>query len=253
MYGDELYTKFAWVFIFYVLFITSIISIDKYYEVSSNYLNNMINNSSSSYFKVISNYLFAWDTKNYSMKAYVHLFDTCKAYMVASAWYSWLILSFQNYFSFVNHGYILGLLIFALLATYVVLWLLSRFFQLDKYNQLDSSDKEVFQSELLLLSGRLIVGWTWQLFLVSCVGAIAPTNSKLYDWVKAIVKLVLALIIFLGGAKLEKYFKNRRKFSEILENDNNRHSNDSKSNISTLDIDIAPNNKSSNSLKIPLL
>ena len=84
---------------------------------------------------------------------------------------------------------------------------------------------KLYGNVCLLVLGRLVVGWSWQEFVTACFGAMIgdfATQSVGGVWVGAIVKVVVAGIVSVGGAYFELWRlkkvaiekENRRKSSE---------------------------------------
>jgi hypothetical protein len=151
------------------------------------------------------------------------------------------------------------LLVFAVLATYIILWLISRYTSYsppsaadDDHSQelafdpssskspeaVDSAEcesasrpssmvsarlssvsvkskadekKVEVRSDMLLISGRLIVGWAWQQFLSSSVSEAFPQDTDSRLWYTAIVKCFIAFFVTVFGAYVFVALESRKK------------------------------------------
>ena len=66
------------------------------------------------------------------------------------------------------------------------------------------------KTELALISGRLVVGWSIQEFLEACINAAVPIESDQYLWFSALWKTVNACVLVYIGAKIEAYYDKKK-------------------------------------------
>lgn len=192
----------------------------------------------------VDNIIFAWDSKGYCKSSLAHLLNTTGGYTVGCGWYTFALLTFQNIFLFLNGGQILGMFIYAIIMTLAVValmgWVQGRQQgkwekQMERYrNDPTMTDRDLAKfnarykrnTELALVSGRLLCGWSWSDFITSCATVFLRDNGRgeqyelttfrSSNWVGCIVKVLLALIVFVGGALLEKYMVTRKAAREAV-------------------------------------
>ena len=181
----------------------------------------------------VDNVVFAWDSGGYCKESLAHLINTSGGYTVGCAWYTFAKLTFQNIFAFIAYGRILGLFLYAVFVTSITVAIMERI----EKRLMRKWDRQLLQSviegieereinmyrlrykknsELVLIAGRLLCGWSWSDFIVACatsvigdssVGEVTSFHST--SWRHALVKLLLAIIIFVIGAYYEAYRRSR--------------------------------------------
>ena len=176
----ELDNSVDWLYLLYAMFVTVIVTIIEYYNgfprlspyitathepllnLSDERLSSLTTTTTNTFSNRFNQIFFNWDNDNNAKHAFTHLFMTTRGYLVASAWYAYSVLSFQNYFTFSNQASIFGLLLFATAITYITLKLLSEFIQLNNLQTNEDIDiqlqiiskKSVVRDRLLLITGR---------------------------------------------------------------------------------------------------
>ena len=192
----------------------------------------------------VDNIIFAWDSKGYCKSSLAHLLNTTGGYTVGCAWYTFALLTFRNIFLFLNGGQILGMFIYAIIMTLAVValmgWVQGRQQgkwekQIERYrNDPTMTDRDLAKfsarykrnTELALVSGRLLCGWSWSDFITSCATVFLRdsgrgeqyelTTFRSSNWVGCIIKVLLAVIVFVAGALLEKYMVTRKAAREAV-------------------------------------
>jgi hypothetical protein len=231
---DESYN---WLFIFYILGITTLLAYFQLYsksegwdegdilsivnvrESSSNAdtsnksiesNNNIINNNDdddenklkiinqTTCIEKIDRYLFnSWDPDGHTKQSLFYLLNTTLGYIVGCSWYTWSVLTFQNIFGGLDSGRVLGLFVYACTMTFVLLYLLGHS-TASRYNDNDEENDDLEeeednnnnnnnhnvirkrQTEILLVSGRLIVGWAWEELITSTI-SLFIAHSGVYE------------------------------------------------------------------------
>lgn len=171
----------------------------------------------------LDNLLFAWDPNGYSKSSLAHLINTSGGYTVGCAWYTFSLLTFQNLFSALTNGRLLGLFLYAITMTAIVVLLMERIEKRQSriwarqlavmLNQPDQRTLSAYRSrykrnsELIRVAGRLLCGWSWADFVTVCADtAITDTETAEMtsyhssSWLQAVLKSIIAFLFFGLGA-----------------------------------------------------
>ncbi len=188
-------------------------------------------NSCWSYF---DNIIFAWDPKGRCRQSLLHLINTVSGYVVGCAWYTFSVLTFQESFLQMRGGEVLGLFLYSVLMTLAVAALMGNVerrqekklkAKLKDFGKDPSITHDVVakftarykrNSELALVAGRLVCGWSWSDFITSVFISVLSdrerefTQYKSSNWLSAIIKCVVAVIIVWTGKCVDEHFTRRR-------------------------------------------
>ena len=188
-------------------------------------------NSCWSYF---DNIIFAWDPKGRCRQSLMHLINTVSGYVVGCAWYTFSVLTFQESFTNIRGGEILGLFIYSLFMTLAVALIMGQVerrtekklkAKLKDFGKDPSITHDVVAkftarykrgNELALIAGRLICGWSWSDFITSVFTSVLSdrerefTQFKSSNWLSAIIKAVVAVLILWTGKCVDEHFTRRR-------------------------------------------
>lgn len=173
----------------------------------------------------LDNFLFAWDPNGYSKSSLAHLVNTSGGYTVGCAWYTFAVITFQNLFSTLSNGRLLGLFLYAMAMTGIVVFLMERIerrqtriwerqmamLEGDERSLLAYRSRYKRNTELVRVAGRLLCGWSWSDFVTACADALITdtetaemTKYHSSSWVGAIVKTIIGIVIFACGAYYTK-------------------------------------------------
>ena len=182
----------------------------------------------------IDNVIFAWDPRGYCKQSLMHMGNTVAGYTVGCAWYTFSLLTFQKEFTNIPAGDVLGLFIYSVGMTLAVTLIMSRIERtqgkklqekLKKFGRDSSVTMDVVEkftarykrnNELALVAGRLACGWSWADFFTSCfTSALSDeqreiTQYKSSNWLGAIIKCFVAVIIIVTGKYIDEYLVKRR-------------------------------------------
>ena len=181
------------------------------------------------FWSYIDNAVFAWDVHGYCKESLAHLANTSGGYIVGCAWYTFMMLTFQNIFYFVHYGKLLGLFLYACFVTAITVAIMERIENSqvrkwerrlvrnamgidgssgapDELNKFHSRYKR--NTELVRVAGRLLCGWSWADFVVACATSVTGDGTSAHEmttyhssnWLRALIKFVLAILIFAMGA-----------------------------------------------------
>jgi len=188
-------------------------------------------NSCWSYF---DNIVFAWDPKGRCRQSLMHLINTVSGYIVGCAWYTFSVLTFQESFKNIRGGEILGLFIYSLFMTLTVALIMGKVerrteknlkAKLKDFGKDSSITHDVVAkftarykrgNELALVAGRLICGWSWSDFITSVFTSVLSdrerefTQFKSSNWLSAIIKCVVAVLILWTGKCVDEHFTRKR-------------------------------------------
>lgn len=215
----------------------------------------------------VDNAIFAWDAEGFCKESLAHLVNTSGGYTVGCAWYTFAMLSFQNIFAFVAYGRLLGLFLYALFVTSITVAIMERVEkrQTRKWERqlaqsvligTDERDINMYRlrykrnTDLIRVAGRLLCGWSWADFIVACATSVGGgtsagevTTFHSTSWLTALIKLLLAILIFAIGAYFEWY----RHEHELLGADSRRGNEDNRS--SSCGVSLSERNEDLSSLQ----
>lgn len=86
-----------------------------------------------------------WDKSGHTINSLQYLYIATAGYMVACAWYTWSVLSFQTLFTFMPGGSVLGLFIYAAFITLFLIAILTR-------KSIKKERKEIEEGEKMRMS-----------------------------------------------------------------------------------------------------
>jgi len=182
----------------------------------------------------VDNIIFAWDPRGRCKQSIVHLLNTVSGYIVGCAWYTFSLMTFQKYFVAIPAGQLLGLFIYSFLMTLLVVVIMV-YVEGNNNKQLEEKLKDFRtnnmltqdvlekvaarykrNNELAMVAGRLLCGWSWSDFVTSCFTNLLSdrerelTKYKSSNWVGALTKTIVAIIIVIAGKYLDEYLTKRR-------------------------------------------
>lgn len=119
---------------------------------------------------------------------------------------------------FLSGGEVIGEFVFAVAITVLIAVLLDRLSVEGLLDDDDIEDDEIaaalVRNELLLVSGRLTVGWAWGQLVSSAVGLVVPVYDGNHMWADVISKFAAAIAVFVLGAVADIYLRKiKRKLS----------------------------------------
>lgn len=179
----------------------------------------------NTWWSYLDNLLFAWDPNGYSKSSLAHLVNTSGGYTVGCAWYTFAVITFQNLFSSMSNGRLLGLFLYAMSMTGIVVFLMERIERRQtriwerQMAMLEGDERSLSayrsrykrNTELVRVAGRLLCGWSWSDFVTACADAVITdtetaemTKFHSSSWIGALVKTAIAVILFACGAYYTK-------------------------------------------------
>jgi hypothetical protein len=172
-----------WYYLLYVLFITiGILVINSYVKLSENCC-----------FKE-------------SINTLIKLYHTTLAYTIGCSWYILGYLCFQSIFFHLDKGYLLGLFLYSIIMTLVFVFantIIALKNNAAEYCEPGTEHKNLASPKLLMVSGRLVIGWLWSDFITGCVSSIIPQRGNKRNDLELLMKFVIALVIFFIGTRIE--------------------------------------------------
>jgi hypothetical protein len=147
--------------------------------------------------------LFWFDAKGLARQAQTHFHNTTLGYTVACAWYAYAVLTFQRYFLDIKAGRIFGLFLYAAIVTVVMVRLMTWLSVREERRPQKRKYASVF-----LVTGRLLVGWSWSEFVTEAFSACIPASPE-HNLVGAVSKSLIALVALSIGAVSTLYWRGR--------------------------------------------
>jgi len=147
--------------------------------------------------------LFWFDAKGLARQAQTHFHNTTLGYAVACAWYAYAVLTFQSYFLDIKAGRIFGLFLYAAIVTVIMVRLMTWL----SVREERRPQKRKYAS-VYLVTGRLLVGWSWSEFVTEAFAACIPASPE-HNLIGAVSKSLIALVALSIGAVATLYWRGR--------------------------------------------
>lgn len=103
---------------------------------------------------VLDQTVLKWDHERVTKISLLQMFNAFLGYMVGCAWFSYATLSFQNNFTFIAYGYLLGLFTFAVMISYIAVGYLTRMTVRMEMEKKQGSKFREKRSELMFTAAR---------------------------------------------------------------------------------------------------
>jgi hypothetical protein len=189
-------------------------------------------NTCNTCWSYVDNVIFAWDPRGRVKQSLMHMLNTVSGYIVGCAWYTFSVMTFQNWFISIRAGEVLGRFLFSFLTTCSVVLIMVCIERGNK-KQLDGRLKGVGSNsrmltqdvlekiaarykrgnDLVLVAGRILIGWSWSDFVSSCFGVMLADQeleNKASNWFGAISKCIIAAVCVFVGKIVDAYLTRRR-------------------------------------------